>query len=115
MSLERHIETRRYKRDCKRYAAYLERMRQLELQRAPPPPSAGDSASVTVAECGSVTPAPDPQPPLRRKTKLKAPQLKAKAKSEGFVAPGPVYDMDNFQDPQVASHRPLDMERPFTI
>jgi hypothetical protein len=34
----------------------------------------------------------------------------AKAKSEGFVSE---YDMDNFQDPQVSSHQPLDMEQPW--
>ncbi|KAJ6611871.1 caspase domain-containing protein [Mycena sp. CBHHK59/15] len=38
----------------------------------------------------------------------------ARAKSEGFAAT-PLYDMDNFQNPQVASHQPLDMERPWSM
>ncbi|KAF7324728.1 Mitochondrial chaperone BCS1 [Mycena kentingensis (nom. inval.)] len=33
------------------------------------------------------------------------------SKSDGLVA----YDMDNFQDPQLASHRPLDMSRPWIM
>ncbi|KAJ7775646.1 caspase domain-containing protein [Mycena maculata] len=122
MSLERHMETRRYKRDCKKYAAYLERRRAAQLHPHPAPaPQTDDSASATVADSASasvsVAPSvPTTHPPsrtnTRRKTRPKAPQVKAK--SEGF-ATAPVYDMDNFQDPQVASHHPLDMERPWSM
>ncbi|KAJ7438720.1 caspase domain-containing protein [Mycena galericulata] len=117
MSLERHVETRRYKRDVKKYAAFLARMK----EHAHLHPPVDDSSSATVADSDSVAPrtpdpasatSPSPFLNVKRKTKPKAPQ--AKAKSEGFVD-APVYDMDNFQDPQVASHHPLDMERPFTI
>ncbi|KAJ7869843.1 hypothetical protein B0H13DRAFT_2350726 [Mycena leptocephala] len=83
MSLKRHLETRRYKRDLKRYAALLERHRQ---HKAVP------DVDIIAAP--------------------KKPQ--ARARSEGF-GDAPLYDMDNFPEPQLVSHQPLDMERPWNM
>ncbi|KAJ7037549.1 hypothetical protein C8F04DRAFT_1257101 [Mycena alexandri] len=79
MTVQRHDEIRRYKRDLKRYKEWLQR-------------------------------------PLREtQTYLLAPSpLSAKAKSDAFVDE-PMYDLDNFQNPQFASHVPLDMERPWSM
>ncbi|KAJ7618651.1 caspase domain-containing protein [Roridomyces roridus] len=115
MSLKRHIDTRRYKRECKRYAAYLERLQKKHGGHQPPARSLAkdgasedDDSALTVADSGvDVDVVLDPRPPMN----------KYKAKSGGFLdsLDPAVCDMDNFQDPQLASHKPLDMERPFTI
>ncbi|KAK7055676.1 mitochondrial chaperone BCS1 [Favolaschia claudopus] len=138
MSLERHLETRRYKQDMKKYEAFLERQRaNAALLR---PGSSGSTRGAETGENGD-TKAPATETSTSRATTLsldtpgpdsgrssrmvdKSPkqdtdgmavrhpkQPKAKAKSEGFIDESQAFDMNNFQDPQVASHYPLDMEQ----
>ncbi|KAJ7881140.1 caspase domain-containing protein [Mycena olivaceomarginata] len=135
MSLERHLETRRYKRDVKKYAAFLERQRANAALLRPSSSSSATPRSPTQDSSRVSTLSPStPGAPISRSSsraaaatgifpnedtradtstavrKPMAPQ--AKAKSEGFVSE---YDMDNFQDPQVSSHQPLDMEQPWCM
>jgi hypothetical protein len=138
ISLERHLDMRRYKRECKEYAAKLAELTRLGLYSGATttaggtvPASSQSSRTSTLAPAtpsrasstAQVPPAPPSAVPivLRKKTRTPGAPLKpekakakAKAKSEGFVD-APVYDMDNFQNPQVASHTPLDMDRPWSM
>ncbi|KAJ7032868.1 hypothetical protein C8F04DRAFT_639334 [Mycena alexandri] len=142
MTLERHLEIRRYKRDLKRYNRWFQRHRpdvpvprggavdtSAPREAALPSPSVSVSATSTlslatpsgatsVSRSSSVIPPPPPalsSAPFAARTQVHKPlKPQAKAKSEGFVD-APVYDMDNFQNPQVASHLPLDMERPWSM
>jgi hypothetical protein len=138
MSVHRHLETLQYKRDMKKYAAFLERQRLNDALLGPGTPRGVDTEttadSISVSGASTLAPAtPGATAPVSRSSsrvaapgeedntamgvpiqRPRAPMAKPKARSEGFVD-APVYDMDNFQDPQVASHRPLNMEQPWTI
>ncbi|KAJ7683771.1 caspase domain-containing protein [Mycena rosella] len=128
LTLERHWDTRRWKRECKAYEA---EMRRLALDGdvggggggggdvdAAPTLTSGPSRTSTLSlEPSSRTASVAPPSPALLARDTRAPvKVQAKAKSEGFVDP-PVsdYEMDNFQNPEVASHRPLDMDRPWSI
>ncbi|KAJ7846014.1 caspase domain-containing protein [Mycena leptocephala] len=103
MSLERHVDTLRYKRDLKKYKAFLERKRLNEvLPITGSAARAGNSHSQTTVEDSVLPTTPGATPASHA------------APSEGFVNAS-VYDMHNFQDPQVASHWPLDMEQLWTM
>ncbi|KAJ6487853.1 hypothetical protein C8R45DRAFT_258962 [Mycena sanguinolenta] len=129
MSLERHIETRRYKRDLKKYNAFLERQRANAALHRPGssggPAATDDTAShmstllpLTPSRQSSFLPGPketdtaDMSAVAVQKPRSALPV--ARSKSEGFVDE-PTFDMDNFQDPQVSSHYPLNMEQPWRM
>ncbi|KAJ7027224.1 hypothetical protein C8F04DRAFT_1294718 [Mycena alexandri] len=94
MTVQRHDEIRRYKRDLKRYKEWLQR-------RYP---------GVPVPRADAV----DTSAPRDADLSSRSVSLSAKAKSDAFVDE-PMYDLDNFQNPQFASHVPLDMERPWSM
>jgi hypothetical protein len=164
MSLERHLDVRRYKREYKEYlakkqyhdenlkastasvaegsstAASNSRTSTLSpnTPHASRPPSRSPTAVLafnslvtpTASQPASAVPSPTTPVALfaaltnagRRKKGKKSEadvhlktfpaKPQAKAKSEGFVD---ALDMDNFQDPQVASHRPLNMEQQWVM
>ncbi|KAJ6532945.1 hypothetical protein B0H19DRAFT_1187327 [Mycena capillaripes] len=158
MSLERHLETLRYKRAIKTYnKLVLEQQQRRNATAAGSATRGANAHSQTTVESTLAPVTPGATAPVSRASsrviapvrvsetedqrvssemsagakegtdanaenavrKPTPPQAKAKtkAKSEGFVEiePTGTYDMDNFQDPQVASHRPLDMERPWSM
>ncbi|KAF8206944.1 hypothetical protein K438DRAFT_1815410 [Mycena galopus ATCC 62051] len=136
MTLQRHLDTRRYKRDLKRYKAYLENQRMnAALHRPGSSGSPGNSASSrraatkdsasrmstlpsTPGATASVSRTSSAFPDLVGKDSgeiiiaaVRSPNgSQSRSKSEGFLEE-PTLDMVNFQDPQVASHYPLNMEQ----
>ncbi|KAF7351287.1 Mitochondrial chaperone BCS1 [Mycena sanguinolenta] len=133
MSLQRHMETRQYKRDLKKYNAFLERQRANAALHRPGSSGGprGAATEDTVSHMSTLLPStPDATAPVSRKSsffpnpkeieaadtsavavqKPRSALPVARSKSEGFVDE-PTYDMDNFQDPQVSSHYPLNMEQ----
>ncbi|KAJ7151768.1 caspase domain-containing protein [Mycena crocata] len=163
MTLERHIETRRYKREMKVYEAWQKRhphaSRHVPTRASSSTSRPSGSPSLSVS--GVSTPAPatpdisrtqstssasEPPPPATV-TVADAPQRIKKHAKKASVAPvdfatrhmhpaahGPVsvpvppkplaravseglpeYDMANFQNPEVASHWPLNMDKPWTM
>ncbi|KAF7303788.1 Mitochondrial chaperone BCS1 [Mycena indigotica] len=132
-TLDRHLATRKYKRKVKKYLAMLAKRPRIDQSRGPDsivtPPTPNDAASLSpihqLAELNGATASsktPARQPKHRKATRYlpggeeeltydmpRPPQNRAQ--SEGF----PVLEMDNFQDPQLASHRPLNLETQWSI
>ncbi|KAJ7209027.1 caspase domain-containing protein [Mycena haematopus] len=135
MSLQRHLETRQYKRDLKKYAAFLERQRANAALLRPDGGSGATGAATedSASRMSTLSPSTlDATVPVSRTSSFfpepnggdtstaavqKPRSTQARSKSEGFVEglEAPTYDMDNFQDPQVASHYPLNMEQPWCM
>ncbi|KAJ7136907.1 hypothetical protein C8R44DRAFT_869002 [Mycena epipterygia] len=89
----------------------------LEPATGPATPAGTPPASIRGAfNPGRVRGGLDPGQGQKHRTgtgaELKTAQMKAKARSEGASG---LYDMESFQNPEVASHRPLDMERPWSM
>ncbi|KAF7313830.1 Mitochondrial chaperone BCS1 [Mycena chlorophos] len=131
MSLDRHLATRKYKRDLKAWKIW---QRQNGVPVKVGASRGAQAASPALSRASTVFP-PTPLGEFQNETSSVSPAQEEPPKPWGAnatwlpgdrdeqqppAAPplgtaktnGPqVFDMDNFQDPQLASHRPLDMER----
>ncbi|KAJ7608345.1 caspase domain-containing protein [Roridomyces roridus] len=110
IALERHTRTRSYKQQMKKLMTHLKnKLTRLEKHSLPPAATTG-----TTQRRGRTTATSLLQPAVqtRRKQAVKIQQKLDEVQSQYGLARG---DMDNFQNPELSSPRPLDMMRPWTM
>ncbi|CAK5282534.1 unnamed protein product [Mycena citricolor] len=108
MTLDRHIEAKAYKRALKKYQAWMKKREESKDKSVPVPRSAATTVASPMTATAStsrttILDTPDPAAP---------PLPSFVSKSDGMAHH---LDIDNFQNPQMSSHRPLDMEAPWMI
>ncbi|KAJ6487869.1 hypothetical protein C8R45DRAFT_259493 [Mycena sanguinolenta] len=127
MSLERHFQARRYKRGLENYNVFLERQRANAALHRPRGAATEDTASHISTLLPSI---PDATVPVSRQSlffsdpkdrdgtavamQKPRPLPAARFRSAGFVDER-TFDVENFQDPQISSHYPLNMEQPWCL
>ncbi|KAJ7646597.1 caspase domain-containing protein [Roridomyces roridus] len=117
MSLERHKAARSYKQQMKNFTTQLmNKLTRLEKRNLVTTPAVPTTVVPAAAQQrGRVRSASLLQPaqvPTGGKQAAKIQQKLDEAQSQYVAAKG---DMDNFQNPELASPRPLDMTRPWTM